>query len=360
MSQPAAKPMPMPLPATGSVDTACQDALLPGVSRTFALTIPELPGPLRPIVTNGYLLCRIADTIEDEPALSLDQRFEFHRRFADVVAGRADASEFARDLAPLLSDRTLATERDLVRRSADVIRVTHAFAQRPQAALRRCIEVMCSGMPRFHRGRAGAGLADVPELEAYCYHVAGCVGEMLTELFCDYSPTIDARRRGLTERAVSFGQGLQMTNILKDIWEDRERGYCWLPRDLFLRHGFDLKDLAPGRFTPGFGAGLSELIALAHGNLRDALDYTLLIPAQERGIRRFCLWALGMAVLTLRKIHAHRNFTGAREVKISRRTVKATIMASNLTTGSDRMLRWLFTICAAGLPSARPAACAEA
>ena len=54
----------------GEADAGLQDALLPGVSRTFALTIPQLPEPLRVPVTNAYLLCRLADTIEDEPALS--------------------------------------------------------------------------------------------------------------------------------------------------------------------------------------------------------------------------------------------------------------------------------------------------
>ena len=32
--------------------------------------------------------------------------------------------------------------------------------------------------------------------------------------------------------AISFGQGLQMTNILKDVWEDYEIGACWLPREI--------------------------------------------------------------------------------------------------------------------------------
>ena len=40
------------------------------VSRTFALTIPVLPMPLADWVGNAYLLCRIVDTIEDDPALS--------------------------------------------------------------------------------------------------------------------------------------------------------------------------------------------------------------------------------------------------------------------------------------------------
>ena len=51
----------------GLSDAAYQDHILPHVSRTFALTIPQLPPGLRTAVTSAYLLCRIADTIEDEP-----------------------------------------------------------------------------------------------------------------------------------------------------------------------------------------------------------------------------------------------------------------------------------------------------
>ena len=41
--------------------------------------------------------------------------------------------------------------------------------------------------------------------------------------------------------ATSFGQGLQMTNILKDIWDDHKRGACWLPCDHFRKYGIDIK-----------------------------------------------------------------------------------------------------------------------
>ena len=37
-----------------------------------------------------------------------------------------------------------------------------------------------------------------------------------------------------------------MTNILKDVWEDRSRGACWLPQEVFSRHGVDLAQLAAG------------------------------------------------------------------------------------------------------------------
>ena len=63
--------------------------------------------------------------------------------------------------------------------------------------------------------------------------MAGVVGEMLTELFCRYCPELEPQRERLTHLAVSFGQGLQMTNILKDIWDDRQAGACWLPRSVF-------------------------------------------------------------------------------------------------------------------------------
>ena len=59
-------------PADGAApDDAVCAQLLEGVSRTFALTIPQLPAVLAPVVANAYLLCRIQDTIEDEPTLDV-------------------------------------------------------------------------------------------------------------------------------------------------------------------------------------------------------------------------------------------------------------------------------------------------
>jgi len=72
-------------------ELAYQERILPGVSRTFALTIPQLPSPLRDVVANAYLLCRIADTIEDDAGLTPRQKRHFAEQFAAVVEGR-DAS----------------------------------------------------------------------------------------------------------------------------------------------------------------------------------------------------------------------------------------------------------------------------
>lgn len=334
-------------------DEAYQTHILQGVSRTFALTIPQLPPALCRTVGNAYLLCRIADTIEDEVALSAEQKCHFAHQFQAVVAGRVAAEEFTAALHPLLSSTTIVAERDLIEHTAAVIRVTHSLAVPERAALERCVAIMGEGMAWFQLHQNRDGLPDLAHLDAYCYYVAGVVGEMLTELFCHHSASMAANRQTMLTLAVSFGQGLQMTNILKDIWEDRERGACWLPQSLFQQQGFDLSRLARGKPDPAFAAGLSELIAIARGHLTNALTYTLLIPPEEKGMRKFCLWAIGMALLTLRKIHRHPGFSSGREVKISRRSVMATVALTNTFVSNDRWLRRLFNIAAAGLPPAQ-------
>jgi farnesyl-diphosphate farnesyltransferase len=334
-------------------DEVYQDQILPHVSRTFALTIPQLPPALSIPVTSAYLLCRIADTIEDEPALSAPETLAFLQRFSAVVGGNGEPSALARDLEHRLSERTLPTERDLVSNMDRVVRVTANLGAAQHAAIQRCVELMCYGMPRFQFNASVKGLARSTDLDDYCYYVAGVVGEMLTDLFCDYSADIARQRTSLSALAASFAQGLQMTNILKDIWEDRSRGACWLPQEVFTRHGIDLGQVSAQDQDSRFQAGLTELVAVAHSHLRNALDYTLLIPGKEKGIRRFCLWAIGLAVLTLRKIAHNPGFTAGAQVKVSRTAVSLTMALTNTFIGNDWMLRRLFTAAARGLPLAR-------
>jgi len=338
---------------SGMSDEAYQEQILPHVSRTFALTIPQLPAALRLAVTNAYLLCRIADTIEDEPALSPAETLAYLERFKAVVAGHGEAGQLASEVDRRLSERTLPTERDLVRNMVRVVNVTASLTAPQRAAIQRCVDLMCYGVPRFQSTASLRGLARSADLDDYCYYVAGCVGEMLTELFCEYSEGAAVHRAELQRRAVSFAQGLQMTNILKDVWEDRSRGACWLPQEVFTPHGVDLTRLSPEPRDPRFDAGMSDLIAVAHAHLRNALDYTLLIPGSEAGIRRFCLWAVGLAVLTLQKIGKNPGFTAGSQVKISRSAVAMTRFLTDLSVRNDWLLRKLFSQAARGLPLAR-------
>ena len=333
-----------------SADLACQERILQGVSRTFALTIPQLPPALSQVTGNAYLLCRIADTIEDDRDLPLPRKREFAEGFIRVVAGAQDAAPFAQALGPLLSSAS-AAERELVRNAPAVLRLTKSFNPRQRAALERCIRIMAAGMAQYQEVNARGGLQDQQDMDRYCYFVAGVVGELLTELFCDYSAAVNRRRDALMKLAPSFGQGLQMTNILKDIWDDQKRNMCWLPQSVLKRHGTAWRAGTPLRNDQGLQQALLQLTGVARGHLENALNYTLLVPKNETGIRRFCLWGLGMAALTLRKINANPGFTSGAQVKISRRSVKAAIISTNLCARRDLLLRWLFNAAARPLPA---------
>lgn len=332
-------------------DAALQAHLLQGVSRTFALTIPQLPPQLAHVVANAYLLCRTIDTIEDEPTLSWPDKQRFSHQFIATLKGTLAPEFFASQLGSMLSERTSSAERELIQCAPRVIKITHSFTVSQQDALLGCIQAMAQGMMEFQATGSLKGLRNLHQLDRYCYYVAGVVGEMLTKLFCDHCPEIAARKERLMALAVSFGQGLQMTNILKDIWDDQQRGVCWLPQTEFAATGFDLQDLSPKYYCENFGHGLEHLIGIAHAHLRNALAYSILIPKQEADIRRFCLLALGLALLTLRKINNHRDFNASHQVKISRRSVKATLAVNRLIAKQDHLLRGLFCWMSYGLPS---------
>ena len=61
-----------------------------------------------------YLLCRIADTIEDEPRLSPGDKQAFIRLFLAALTGDIAADEFSAGLLPRLSEATPATEQELI------------------------------------------------------------------------------------------------------------------------------------------------------------------------------------------------------------------------------------------------------
>jgi farnesyl-diphosphate farnesyltransferase len=99
---------------------------------------------------------------------------------------------------------------------------------------------------------------------------------------------------------------------------------------------------------------MERLAVVAHGHLQNALSYTLLIPRRYLGIRRFCLWALGMAVPTLDNIYSNPVFESGDEVKISRVDVKRIVRRYGLMASSDAMLRKLFRRDSRRLPDSDP------
>ena len=282
------------------------------------------------------------------------QKNSFCQQFLRTFNSARNAEPFSRQLCASLSSQTPPAEHELIHNVPRVIRITRGFSEPQREALQRCVRTMAKGMGQFQLRGEKYGLQSLEDLDEYCYYVAGVVGQMLTHLFCLHSAEVAKQHHALMALAVSFGQGLQMTNILKDVWEDYQHGACWLPRKMFAEEGFDLSDLTKAESRRGFERGVQRLVGIAHRHLKNALAYTLLIPKQETGIRNFCLWAIGLAVLTLRKINNHLDYTDGNQVKISRLSVKGTILATQLTRQNETLLKLIFYLAAWPLPLESP------
>ena len=301
-------------------DLAYQKAILSSVSRTFALTIPLLPPIIEKVVGNTYLLCRIVDTIEDAAELTPEAKKNLSALFLDVVLERAPVESFVELCLDALKNYSNHDELDLIAHTPTVLRILHTCSRHDQEAVSRCVSIMSEGMSRFHGRQTEAGLKDLSEFEDYCYVVAGVVGELLTSIFRHYSPQFSKNIQGHENLAIAFGQALQMTNILKDSPEDRARGVSWKPANL----------------------SQLDLLQIAYQKLSDSLTYILLIPKEEVGMRRFCLLAFGLAVLTLDKLATGDHFERQEDIKLSRNTVWLFYGFTKIAAGSNGLIKSFF------------------
>ncbi|WP_114689213.1 squalene/phytoene synthase family protein [Polynucleobacter necessarius] len=303
-----------------SDDLAYQKAMLSSVSRTFAITIPLLPPDIEKVVGNTYLLCRIIDTIEDAADLDAKTKQSLSALFLNAVLEKAPVETFVEPCLAALKNYGNQDELDLISNTPTVLRILHTCSSNDQQAVSRCVSIMSEGMSYFHGKQNQAGLQDLTEFEKYCYVVAGVVGELLTTIFSNRSRAFERALIGHENLAVAFGQALQMTNILKDSPEDRARGVSWKPANM----------------------SQAALLKIAYQKLQASLEYILLIPKQEQGIRRFCFLAFGLAVMTLAKIAQSAEFNNKDEVQLSRNTVTKFYGFTKIAVRSDALMKVFF------------------
>jgi farnesyl-diphosphate farnesyltransferase len=339
----------------------CRRAL-PEVSRTFALNIPVLSPPLDLVVTVAYLLCRIADTLEDEARGQVSERAELFHALGQLVklapGWEQRADEFARRSVAALRPAAPSAEVQLVEGTPTVLEAMQGLPEWTHPHIAACVGEMTDGMAQVMialDGGAPQGLPDLRDTLQYCYYVAGTVGVMLTGLFVDGYDSVRPRRAQLSPRAPAFGRALQLTNILKDVREDLDRGFCWLPRTYMERHGLSPGTLVlPERRTEAV-ALLDDLVAVARHECDVAFEYSLLLPRTEPGLRLFCLWPLLFALRTLGALAHNPAVFEPAPVKIDRETVMRIMVATRERVNDDGALESLYTECARGLPEGRAA-----
>jgi farnesyl-diphosphate farnesyltransferase len=322
-------------------DEFCID-ILPRVSRTFAISIEALPEPLRTTIRVSYLLCRIVDTIEDDPSLERGRRAELFELFRSLV--QDDAASPA-PLERAFVGGSESHDRELCRNAGAAFRVFRRV-QRPLAdAARPHVLEMASGMAEYTERWRGPGqltvLRDREDLERYCYFVAGTVGNLLTDVFIATEKGLSAATRdGLKQRSVAFGLGLQMTNIVKDVTADRARGWCFLPATFCERRGIAPEDLLDrGRRIAAMNV-VRDVADLAYRNLDEAIEYTVLLPCSARDVRLFVLVPLVLALATLGLVReSPAVLEPGKTVKVSRATVASVLARADAVVQDDQGIR---------------------
>ncbi|HEY1435474.1 MAG TPA: squalene/phytoene synthase family protein [Thermoanaerobaculia bacterium] len=261
------------------------EVLLEKTSRTFALSIPVLPEPTRREVMIAYLLFRIADTFEDAAHWSPEDRIAALAEFNALL--RAPSRESAERLARGWVGREVAHHAGYQELMAETPFVLDAFfALSPGAIppIREHVMRSADGMASIvARTRDGAlTLHSIQQLKDYCYLVAGIVGEMLSELFLLDRANLAPVAGYLRERAATFGEALQLVNILKDSAGDAAEGRRYLPAEV----------------------PVAEVFALARRDLGIAGEYirALQEAGAPRGIVEFTALPVRLAWAALEKV----------------------------------------------------------
>jgi len=332
-------------------------AILPDVSRTFAISIRFLPGTLGRAVLTAYLLCRIADTIEDDGSTPPERRAQLLEEFLRTLIDREAAEAFPAKAADLRGD---AAHLALVARTDLVLVLFRTLPPATQDRVAHWVREMGLGMAKFVRTYpSGIRIQTLAEYKEYCYYVAGTVGCLLTELWRLHAPAVGKREfERLWGKCQAFGEALQTVNILKDIaWDAQHENAIYIPAYDLAAHGSSHDTLLSPQHTERNHKAVAHFIELARNDLDDALEYLLMIPRRAFAIRAFCVLPLLFAYATLRDLSGSRAMlTVGGTVKISRREVKALMIAGLLSLISNAVLRRLvrrvkarpFTLAAVG------------
>jgi 15-cis-phytoene synthase len=212
----------------------------------LALAFVLLPKAKRHAMSALYAFCREVDDVADEETVPLE------KRRADLAAWREDVR-----LACNGGDPSFPVNREL---QAVIAQYHLPFSHFDE--LIHGVE-MDLAIKRYQT---------FAELEEYCYRVASVVGLLSVEIFGYRNP--DCR-----QYAIHLGQALQLTNILRDVRNDAERGRIYLPLDELERHKISPEEILGLEYSDRFAQAAASVAARAK-NFYSLAGRTL--PAEDR------------------------------------------------------------------------------
>lgn len=314
--------------------------LLKRVSRLFYTTLIVVPANVRDQVSLAYLFARAADTIADTELIERPRRLGFLNRLRGQFIGDqvdwAEIRTIQQAVGPLQQD---SAERILLERLDECFRLFLDFSPDDRHRVQRLMTTLTQGMEMDLSVFPGTSAAELTalktldDLDRYTYHVAGCVGEFWTDLMCARRKTLaNWNIQQMSAIGVRFGKGLQLTNIIKDVAHDLQKGRCYIPEMMLAEAGLAPHDLLNHNTISRFRPVLRKLVGLAVEHLDQGWLYTMTIPRYETRLRLSCMWPILSAGESLKLVMNSPDLLNpAVKVKIPRSKVYQ-IMA--MTTGT--------------------------
>lgn len=314
--------------------------LLKQVSRLFYTTLAVVPADVRDQVSLAYLFARAADTIADTDLIDRHRRLDFLSQLKGQFVGDQIAwgqvQDIQRAIGPLQQH---SAERVLLERLDQCFRLFLDFSPEDRRRVQRLMTTLTQGMEMDLSTFPGqtaedlTALKTVDDLDRYTYYVAGCVGEFWTDLMCAHRKALASWNvRDMSAVGVRFGKGLQLTNIVKDVAHDLQKGRCYVPEPMLAEAGLKPRDLLDQQNLAKFRPVLSKLVRMATEHLDQGWLYTMAIPRYETRLRLSCMWPILSGGESLKLVMNSPDLLNPSvKVKIPRSTVYR-IMA--MTTGT--------------------------
>ena len=218
-------------------DLDAVEAIVRAAGTSFYRGMRVLPPDRRHAMYAIYAFCRMVDDIADEDgafAAKLPELVAWRERVAGLYRGQSDG--------PVTRILVAAVQRFDLRRD-DFLAVIDGMQMDAETAI---------------------VAPDLATLDLYCDRVAAAVGRLSVRAFGDASPAAD-------QVAYSLGRALQLTNILRDLQEDAERGRLYLPRE-WLDAAAVPHDPSAALQATGLQQVCARVATLAHEHFRAASE----------------------------------------------------------------------------------------
>lgn len=317
----------------------CHDIVV-DVSRTFAITVDQLDPPMSDRICVGYLICRIADTVEDAAHIPPATQVTLLDQYRRVLVEDESILEF-RDAVDewIPAPEHRSDDWEVV---AQAPRVFDAFQSLPatsQDAIRKPAAELVEGMGLYvdrYADSGGLRIRTIEELEDYCWYAAGTVGELVTNLLVEDATADEAET--MRANAQSFALLLQLVNIAKDVGSDyHEENNVYLPAEWLADAGISPDDVGDPTYADSVASVVDRVVDRAADYVDDAQQYLMAMPETQGN--SLGAWAIPqlLAVGTIRELRKRPGDVVDDDVKVSRAEVYTLISQFERGISKDQL-----------------------